>query len=262
MAQAAISTTGIGESGSRALAMWWRLSLLGLIGTASMLLAPLERVIPIEMPAMIVRLVSIIQPSVLVLVFVALGLWVGPRLGLDSPVVRAWAERRPILPALRPQLSPAMLGGGAVAAVLVLFWLGVNAMPGAADKLSILEIPLVTKLLYGGIVEELLLRWGLMSLFAWAAWRLARRPAAVPAWCIWSAIVAAAILFAAGHLPMLYLLMPDPPQTLVAMVLVGNSLPGMLFGWLFWRRGLEAAMIAHALAHLFAVTALSVLAAF
>jgi membrane protease YdiL (CAAX protease family) len=56
--------------------------------------------------------------------------------------------------------------------------------------------------------------------------------------------------------------MPDPPRTLVAMVLVGNSLPGMLFGWLFWRRGLEAAMIAHALAHLFAVTALSVLAAF
>jgi membrane protease YdiL (CAAX protease family) len=245
--------------GSGALAMWWRLSLLGQIGVASMLLAPLERLVPIEMPAMAIRLVSIVQPSVLVLVFAALGLWAGPRLGLDAPAVRAWAERRPIFPVLRPQLLPAATVGAAVAVVLVLFWLGVSAVPGAADKLSILEIPLVTKTLYGGIVEELMLRWGLMSLFAWAVWRLAGRPASAPGWCIWPAIVVAAILFAAGHLPMLYLLMPDPPQMLVAMVLAGNSLPGLLFGWLFWRKGLEAAMIAHALAHLFAVAALAAL---
>ena len=43
------------------------------------------------------------------------------------------------------------------------------------------------------------------------------------------------------------------------MALAGNFIPGMLFGWLYWRRGLEAAMIAHALAHLLSTAALALL---
>jgi hypothetical protein len=249
------------EAGSGFFAIWWRLSLLGLIGTASMLLAPLERIVATEMPAMTLRLLAIIQPSLLVLALAALGLWAGPKLGLDAPVVRAWAKRRPILAALRPQLLPATIGGAAIALVLILFWLGVTAMPSVAEKLGNLQLPLATKLLYGGIVEELMLRWGMMSFFAWAVWRLAGRPAGPPAWCLWAAILFAAILFAAGHLPVVYMLMPAPPPQLIVMMIAGNSVPGILFGWLFWRRGLEAAMIAHALAHLFSVAALASFAA-
>ena len=73
--------------------------------------------------------------------------------------------------------------------------------------------------------------------------------------------VPGALLFAAGHLPMLFFLLPEPPGVLILMVLAGNALPGLLFGWLFWRRGLEAAMIAHALAHLFGTIATAVLGA-
>lgn len=235
-------------------AMWWRLSLIGLIGTASMMLAPLEQIVPTDMPWLSIRLLSVVQPAILVLALAALGLWAAPKTGLEAPVVRAWAEGRPLLPALRPQLPAATVAGLAVAALLVLFWMGVRALP-SANPLLALEMPLTTKLLYGGIVEELLLRWGIMSLFVWIAWRLAGRAAPVPAWCFWAGMTAAALLFAAGHLPMLFFLLPEPPAVLVLMVIVGNALPGLLFGWLFWRRGLEAAMIAHALAHLFGTIA-------
>ena len=258
----AMRESRMGASEGKALAMWWRLSLLGLIGTATMLFAPLERIVPTDMPAMTLRLLSIVQPAFLVLAFSALGLWAGPRLGLDAPAFRAWADKRPILPILVGQLPASAAAGLATALVLLLFWLGVTSMPEAAEKLGALQMPLVTKLLYGGIVEELLLRWGLMSFFAWAIWRLAGRPSGPPAWCIWTAILFAAILFAAGHLPLLYLLVAAPPTQLVLLVLAGNTVPGILFGWLFWRRGLEAAMIAHALAHLFSVIALAALAAF
>jgi membrane protease YdiL (CAAX protease family) len=37
---------------------------------------------------------------------------------------------------------------------------------------------------------------------------------------------------------------------LVTRVIVLNTVAGLVFGWLFWRRGLEAAMVAHATAHL------------
>jgi membrane protease YdiL (CAAX protease family) len=235
-----------------------RLILLGLIATSSMLLVPLEQLVPVEAEPLAVRLLAIIQPAVLVIAAAFLGAWAAPKVGLDAPAVRAWAERRPIWPVLRAQAPLAAAAGAITGLVLIGFWT-VISRAGVSDDLSALEMPLVTKLLYGGIVEELLLRWGVMSLLVWAAWRVTRAATPVRAWCYWVGALAAALLFAAGHLPALYLLLPGPPSWLVGLVLAANLLPGLLFGLLFWRRGLEAAMLAHALAHLFATAALSVL---
>ena len=38
--------------------------------------------------------------------------------------------------------------------------------------------------------------------------------------------------------------------SLVVLVLVANAALGVLFGYLFWRYGLEAAILAHAAAHI------------
>jgi membrane protease YdiL (CAAX protease family) len=239
-------------------ALWWRLSLLGAFGTVSVALIPLERFGPPPFDPALLRVLAVAQPTVLMMLAVALGVWAAPRVGLDAPAMRAWAERRPAWPALRPQLAPAALGGLAIAILLVAFWSAVRAQPFAAPVLAF-EMPLATKLLYGGIVEELLLRWGVMSLFVWIAWRAGGGARPVPAWPVWSALVASSLLFAAGHLPVLYFLLPDPPGWFVGLALAANFIPGMLFGWLYWRRGLEAAMIAHALAHLLGTSALALL---
>ena len=253
----AIHTTPVAQRESGMLAMWWRLAVLGAIGTASLILAPIERLVPVPIDPLALRAVSMIQPAILMMLMAALGLWAAPKLGLDVPVVRAWAEGKNLWPALRPQLVPAVLAGLAVAVVLVAFASYLRTQPVAAPLITF-EMPLITRLLYGGIVEELLLRWGIMSLFVWLAWRAsgARRP--VPSWCVWTGLSAAALLFAVGHLPALHLLLPDPPTWLIGMVLTANFLPGLLFGWLFWRRGLEAAIGAHALAHLVGWAALAI----
>lgn len=64
-----------------------------------------------------------------------------------------------------------------------------------------------------------------------------------------AAIVIAAALFAAGHLPFLFTIAAQPRPALVLAVLTGNFIPGLIFGWLFWRRGLEAAILSHSFAH-------------
>jgi membrane protease YdiL (CAAX protease family) len=87
---------------------------------------------------------------------------------------------------------------------------------------------------YGGIGEEILTRLFLVSVIAW----ILRGRA------IWLAIAIAAALFAAGHLPAAASIVPLTP-VLVIRTLVLNSLAGLVFGWLYWRRGLEAAMVAH-----------------
>ena len=238
--------------------LWWRLSLLGTLGTLSMALVPLETFGPPPFDPALLRVLAVLQPTVLMTAAVALGVWAAPRVGFDAPATRAWAEGRPIWPALRPQLAPALPGGLAIALLLVGFWSVVRVQHFAAPLLAF-ELPLATKLLYGGIVEELLLRWGLMSLFVWIAWRIGGSAQPVPVWALWSGIIASSLLFAVGHLPVLYFLLPGPPEWFVGMALAANFIPGILFGWLFWRRGLEAAMIAHAFAHLLAWAALLIL---
>ncbi len=225
----------------------------GLVATLSLLSVPMEALQPPGMgfTATQFRLLALVNPLILVTGAVAIGCLLAHRVGLDAPVVRALLTREAAGPALRAQLGPATLVGAGVAALLSGYgWLTADLMAGVVPRGF--AMPLITKLLYGGIVEELLTRWGLMALFSWAAWRLtgARLPVRRGAYV--AGAVAAALLFAAGHLPLLFMLMPDPPVAMVVMVLAGNAIPGLLFGWLFARHGLEAAIIAHALAHLLA----------
>lgn len=217
---------------------------LGLLGVATMLLVPLEDALPpgIEVP----RVLLLIQPAILVIGASLIGWWAAPKVGLDAPVLGAVAVRGNWLTPLRQALPLALLGGVLSAAILVVYGLGTAGF--FDDQDSSLSLPMLTRVGYGGVSEEILLRWGLMSVLALAALKLGlARPAS-----IWAGNIAAALIFAFGHLPALYALV-DPPGWLVAAVLAGNGSVGIIFGWLFARRGLEAAMIAHALAHLIGV---------
>ncbi len=106
--------------------------------------------------------------------------------------------------------------------------------------------------LYGGLAEEVMMRWGVLSLVAWAIVRLRRTPAAASAppsaGTMGAAIVIAALVFAAAHLPATARIAPLD-AALVARTLALNMLGGVVYGWLFWRRGLESAMLAHATTH-------------
>ena len=108
-----------------------------------------------------------------------------------------------------------------------------------------LDIPLLARLGYGGVGEELIARWGLLTGFMALALRLRRSPSAA----FWIANSAAALLFALGHFGALFAMVADPSAALMAAVVVGNFVPAMGFGWLYRRNGIESAMLAHGGAH-------------
>lgn len=235
------------------LAAW--LAAAGLAGVLSLLLVPIENFAPeTGLTVPVLRAVAIVQPAFLTVLLVIVGTALAPRVGLASPAVEAWMAGRPVFPVLRRQAGPAAITAIAVALILAAFALViVPRLIRESGELALFADggpPLLTRLLYGGITEELMTRWGLLTLFAWSAWRLAGRPARVAPWMFWTAILLSALLFAAGHLPLLFSLMVDPPSWAIAAVLLGNAVPGLAFGWLFWRYGLEAAMLAHGGAHL------------
>jgi len=188
---------------------------------------------------------TLVQPALLTGLAILAGTRLGPRVGLGAPLIEALLGRDGTGRVLRWQLPAAAAGGAFAAAVLIGYARLVGAAPGAA---GVMVPPLVTRLLYGGVVEELMMRWGLMSAAVWAFWKLSRS-AEPPVSAYWGGVLAAALLFALGHLPILLLAGGADPG-LIAAVLIGNAAPGIVFGWLYWRRGIEAAMLAHGLAHL------------
>ena len=61
---------------------------------------------------------------------------------------------------------------------------------------------------------------------------------------VWAGNLLAALLFGAIHLPqaaMFYGLCAP----IAVYTLLFNAIAGAIFGWLYWRRGLVAAMVAH-----------------
>jgi hypothetical protein len=165
--------------------MWWRLSLLGIMGVASFLLVPMEKFAPVEMDPMLLRSLAVLQPAMLVVAFASLGAWAAPKVGLDAPAVRAWAESRPVGPQLSRQLPSAAIVGVAVAAILLAYVANLRPTEAGA-ALFRFNPPLASRLLYGGLTEELLMRWCMMSLLVWLAWRVGARPcpAGVTKW-VW-----------------------------------------------------------------------------
>lgn len=233
---------------------WHILATGGLLGVVSLWLVPFEVLLPKGQLTAGTRLLSLLQPAVLTMVAVFVGNQLAPKVGFGAPLIDELLRGGDVATALRRIIPFAGLAGLASALIVIAFAQVVAPELGRASplgaRLSAFEIPLLTKLLYGGITEEILTRWGLVSLFAWFGWRLSGRPERPTKSVIWIAIIGSALLFAVAHLPVLMLVVPDPQPWLVAGVLLGNALPGILFGWLFWRVGIEAAILAHMLTHL------------
>ena len=98
---------------------------------------------------------------------------------------------------------------------------------------------------YGGIGEEILLRLFVMTLLTWLVWRVVhRRALPVRTAAYWIGIIGAALLFGAGHLPAAAAVWPLT-TVVIARTLLLNGIAGIATGWLYWKYGLEYAMVAH-----------------
>jgi membrane protease YdiL (CAAX protease family) len=188
-----------------------------------------------------------------------LGTHAAPRVDIQSYVVDRRGIDSEIWQRLRNDVGLAV-GIGIIGGVLIIV-LEAVMMPFVAQDLpqsvigasrpTVLDVLayVPVRFLYGGITEELMLRFGLVSVLAFVEWRITGRQADGPQpGVVWAAIVVAAVLFGLGHLPALAQSV-DLTLVLVARTVLLNAVAGVFFGWLYWRRSLEAAMVAHASFH-------------
>lgn len=174
-----------------------------------------------------------------------IGLWAGRRLGLGWPPLEGWDDAAGRARAMGRALLVAAGWGVACAAVLLalgpLFETLIDLPP--VEPRNPYWSAAVLGSVAAGVGEEIVFRLGLLTLFAWYGTHLAGRASTSPA-IRWGANVAAALAFGAVHLPQAAML-AELTAPLVALVMIGNGLVGLVFGWLYWRRGLVAAMVCH-----------------
>jgi hypothetical protein len=203
-------------------------------------------------PLPLVVILALIQNGILLAVVIFVGVMLSERIGLRMPLIRAWATGEPT-PNLKAVVPPGVLVGAAVGAVLVtveaFFFL--RHLPAAMHLLF--EIPLWKRLLagvlYEGITEELLTRLFLLLVVAWLLGRWWKTTEGRPTpGAFWTAISVVAFLFGVGHLPTTAAIAPLT-QALIVRALVLNGVAGVAFGYLYWRHGLEAAIVGHMSAH-------------
>lgn len=110
---------------------------------------------------------------------------------------------------------------------------------------------------YGGATEEILMRLFLMSFLVWLGMKLFRKTEPTKTGVI-IPIFISAIIFGLGHLPITASL-TEITALVVLRAIVLNGVGGIVFGWLFWKKGLESAMLAHFTADVFLLTLLPLL---
>lgn len=233
----------------------------GILSLIPTVISQLEGLPPelLELPMPVVALLSLLNPLILMAFGVAIGVLLAHRVGLRSLVAEKVQQGTAIWSELRPYLRMAFIMGLIFAVVVIGLDAVINpfagtemenvSIAGEAPTIGALLAQLLLGLLYGGIVEELMLRWGVMVLFVWIGWRVAQRGQGLPTPAlVWTANILAALLFGIGHLPALAGMVALTPLIVIRTVLL-NALGGVLFGWLFWKRNLETAMVAHAATH-------------
>ena len=244
--------------------------LAGMLGVLSILLIDLSAVLAnlpatagLEMPfhPLLIKLLSVVQTAILLSIAIFIGFQLAHRVGLSAPAAEALARGNSFISALKPQVLPGLIAGFIAGVAILSTWVLFRPILPTmfvtrAERLNS-SMPLLTRLLYGGITEELLLRWGLMTLLVWAAWRIFQRGRGTPrAIFFLSAMVISSVVFGIGHLPLVKALEVDFILPIVAFIVLANSLFGLIAGYLYWQKGLEAAIIAHMSTHIVIITAI------
>jgi hypothetical protein len=200
-------------------------------------------------PMWVLVLLQSAQGFVLIGVATGLGLLIAQHIGLGAPLLEGLLAGRSVTTQAQTVIAPALIFGTASAAFLLLlevtvFW---PRLPQAMR--TTVPIPALWKrflaCFYGGIDEELLCRLFLLSLLAWLigfAWHVPDGKPTLGA--LWLANILAAVIFGLSHLPTTATLAKLTPL-LIARAILLNGIVGVVFGYLFWQYGLEAAMLAH-----------------
>jgi membrane protease YdiL (CAAX protease family) len=181
---------------------------------------------------------AFIQGLVLFSIVTFFGLILARKVGFTLPILEGEHKRENFVAILKPSILWGVLSG-----VLIILL----ALPFGDITFDLLKAEMAVPIwagflasFYGGIAEEVLMRLFVMSLLTWIFMKIKlSRDTSIQV-----AIIISAVLFGLGHLPITGAL-TDITAVVVARAVLLNGIGAIIFSLLYWKNGLESAMIAH-----------------
>lgn len=195
-----------------------------------------------------IKLLTLINPAILLLVSVIIGTILFDKVKLTVPTIAFLLKYEKgqisFLEQVKYGIILGLITGILTTTVGLVFK---SSLPQEFIELgNKIKITTIARFAYGGLTEELLMRFGFMTLIVWLVFKVTKQ---LNNFTYWTGIILATILFAFGHFPVAFSAVSNPTISLLTYILVGNSIAGIFFGWLYWKKGLEAAFVGHIFAH-------------
>lgn len=203
----------------------------------------------LQVPLYVFLAGQIIQTIIMYAIIILIGLYLAKKVGLGLPILEGWLEGREVKNYLKSILGIS-IGLGLFVGILIVGLDYLFSFAGATINVTQAAVnpPAWQGFLasfYGGINEEILLRLFLMTIIAWIIFKIKKTKEGNPTSTgMWLAIVLAAVLFGAGHLPIVMAMTTLTPMVIARTIII-NAIGGIIFGWLYWKKGLESSMISH-----------------
>lgn len=205
-------------------------------------------------PPEMLTLLSLIPPFIQLIIALVIGFFIAHKVGLKSAIIHPNAKEKSKSEWIKGIKLAIILGS-----ILGVVMRGFDFLlqPFLPDSLGLIAtfqpygaLEFISALLYGGVAEELLMRFGVMSLLVLVLWKLFDRKSAKPSnWVFILAICISALLFALGHYGATAAMTEMTALIWFRMIFM-NSIGGLFFGWIYWKHNLELAMLAHMFAHI------------
>lgn len=181
---------------------------------------------------------------------VSIGLYLGEPLGFGVPMLRDWLDGysdawHDFLLGLPVAIVLGLLAG--------VIFVGITIFVGPLVGYNVQNTNISSsppwqeflRLFEANIREELWFRLGIMTLLIWVCTHIFT-PGRLSPRVIWAAIILSALASGLYHIPAYEALAGG----ITGLVILQNTMLGIVYGWLYWRRGLLLAMIAHLCADL------------
>lgn len=190
---------------------------------------------------------AVIQGTVMFSIFIFVGLLLARRYNLGLPIIEGLLKGENQAKQLKSILWPSIVAGSLGGVLIILLSFLWPSLAVTFLKAETLVAPWKGFLasFYGGIGEEIFARLFLITLFIWLIVKIKRSPKGIASnTTVWTAIILSSILFGLGHLPITGGITAITVSVVLRAILL-NGIVSVVFGWLYWKNGLESAMIAH-----------------
>lgn len=197
-------------------------------------------------------ILSTLQQSLILGLFVVLGLFCAKKVGLKAPLSAhlVGIEKLNLKNWFKTVLKPAFLWALFLGSAILILHQAMS--PWLPESLKAIDKSInptwwqgLLGAFYGGIGEEILMRLGFLSLITFLLNKIfKKKEGSLSNRFFWTANIIAALLFGLGHLPATAAITALTPMVIFRALLL-NGIPGLAFGNFYRWYGLEAAMICH-----------------